>query len=150
MKGVYEYGVTRKRVAEMREAPKVSTPSEMVTFLKTLPFVHAEQEHFLAVMMGDKHHVRGYTTVTIGLIDRTQTHAREVFRAAIIAGASRVILAHNHPSGDPTPSPQDITGTKGLVEAGKIVDIEVLDHIIIGEETTTNKGWISFREENLI
>jgi DNA repair protein RadC len=73
-----------------------------------------------------------------------------VFREAIRKNATRLILVHNHPSGDSTPSAQDVSFTKGLCEAGKIVGIEVVDHVIIGQKTLNNKGYTSCREENLM
>jgi len=89
--------------------------------------------------------------VTTGLVDRTQIHPREVFRDAIRENCTRLLLIHNHPSGDPTPSVQDIAATRQLVEAGKIVGIEVLDHIVLGRRTPNRtKDWVSFREENLM
>jgi len=150
MKGIYKYTVTREKVSEIREDSKANGPLELVDFLRTLPFVEAEQEHFLVVMLDAKNKIKAYTTVTIGLVDRSQVHAREVFRAAIIAGACRVVFAHNHPSGDPTPSPQDLTCTNDLVAAGKIIGIEVIDHIVMGEPTGTSTGWLSFREQGLL
>ena len=74
---------------------------------------------------------------------------REVLRPAIVENASAVILAHNHPSGDPTPSAEDIRITRQLVEAGKIVDIKVLDHIIIGRPGEDNRAFLSMREEGV-
>jgi DNA repair protein RadC len=73
--------------------------------------------------------------VTIGLVDRSLVHAREVFKSAIAAGASRIILAHNHPSGNVKPSPQDAEVTAALIAAGEIIGIPVDDHIIVGAGT---------------
>ena len=77
----------------------------------------------------------GEPRLTLGLVDRTQIHPREVFRSAIRENCSRVLLVHSHPSGDPTPSAQDIAATRQLVEAGKIVGIDVLDRVILGSRT---------------
>jgi DNA repair protein RadC len=74
-------------------------------------------------------------------------HPREVFRAAILDGAGAIILAHNHPSGDPTPSSEDIRITRQLVEAGKILDIEVLDHVVVGRG---ERPFLSLRESGLV
>jgi len=84
------------------------------------------------------------------LIDSVQVDAREVFRPAILAGATWVILSHNHPSGDPTPSEADRRMTKILHEAGKILNIPVADHIILGDEEVSQKGYYSFAENNLL
>ena len=83
--------------------------------------------------------------VSIGTIQETLIHPREVFRSAVRAGASGILLSHNHPSGDPEPSPEDIRVTKRLVEAGKILDIPVLDHVIVADQS-----YLSFKERNLI
>ncbi|MBT4818143.1 MAG: JAB domain-containing protein [Lentisphaerae bacterium] len=128
---------------------RIQAPTDLHRVLKVLGLDEYEQERFLCFHLDTKHNLKGYTLVSIGLVDRTQVHAREVFRNAIISGASRVILAHNHPSGDPTPSAEDIRTTRQLVAAGKIIGIDVLDHVIIGDGST-GKGYVSFREENLL
>jgi DNA repair protein RadC len=91
-----------------------------------------EKEHFWAMFLDTKNHIKRIELITLGLLDQTVVHPREVFRPAIGIAAKTVIIAHNHPSGDPTPSDKDISLTKRIVECGKILDIEVLDHIIIG------------------
>lgn len=84
-------------------------------------------------------------TISIGSLNSTVVHPREVFKTAVLASAASVILAHNHPSGDPTPSKEDIGLTKKLVEAGEILGIKVLDHIIVGVNQYT-----SFNRQGLI
>ena len=148
---VWEYSLTRKKALEIREDETAQSPEDIARFLRALGIQDEEQERFLTIILDTKHHIKGFSTVTIGLIDRSQVHSREVFRNAILQGASRVILAHNHPSGDPTPSAQDVACTKDVVAAGKIVGIEVLDHVIIGLTTPSrSRDYISFREENLL
>ena len=148
---VWEYSLTRRKVMEIREGERTTSPQDIARILRAFGLPDKEQEHFLTIILDTKQHVKGLYTVTIGLVDRSQTHAREVFRTAIMQGASRVILAHNHPSGDPAPSAQDISCTKSLVFAGKIVGIEVLDHIIIGLPNPSRpRDYISFREEGLL
>lgn len=89
--------------------------------------------------------------VTLGLADASLAHPREVFREAIACGASAVVLAHNHPSGDPTPSAEDIRLTRELVAAGKVVGIPVLDHVILGRaETAGGRSYVSLREAGLV
>lgn len=95
----------------------------------------ADREHFVALLLDTKHRVIGIHTVSIGSVNETVVHPRETFKAAIILSAAAVLLAHCHPSGDTTPSPEDIACTCRLVEAGRILGIEVIDHIIIGN------GW---------
>ena len=85
-------------------------------------------------MLDVKNRVIGIHTVSIGTLNASLVSAREVFKAAILCNAASIILAHNHPSGDLTPSPEDIQVTDVLRKAGKLLDIEVLDHVIVGEE----------------
>jgi DNA repair protein RadC len=89
--------------------------------------------------------------ISEGVLDASLAHPREVFRSAICRGAAAIIIAHNHPSGDPTPSPEDIRITREMVEAGKIVDITVLDHIIIGKPDANRKSdYVSIRETGIV
>lgn len=92
-----------------------------------------QREHFKVVLVNTKHQVIGLETISIGSLDQTTVHPREVFQAAIGRGAAALILAHNHPSGDPSPSPDDLAVTRRLVEVGRVIGIPVLDHVIIGE-----------------
>ena len=87
---------------------------------------------------------------TRGLLDTSPVHPREVFAKAIRHAAAAVILAHNHPSGDPSPSPEDLRVTRQLVDASRILGIRVLDHVIVGRETATHPGHLSLREKGLV
>ena len=95
-------------------------------------FAELTCEHFVAVMLNTKNRVLAVSTVSVRSLNASIFHPRELFQRAILTNAASVVLAHNHPSGDPTPSPEDIELTKRLVEAGKLLDIAILDHIIIG------------------
>ena len=90
--------------------------------------------------------VSGWCTEVSGgcTIDATTVHPREVFREAIAERAAAIILVHNHPSGDPTPSPDDVAVTRAIVQAGKLLDVEVLDHLVIGQGR-----WVSLKERGL-
>ncbi|QDV81038.1 hypothetical protein K2D_46740 (plasmid) [Planctomycetes bacterium K2D] len=96
------------------------------------------QEEFHIVTLDGSHHVIRTHQITIGLVNQTQVHPREAFRPAILDAAVAVLLVHNHPSGDPTPSPNDIKLTRFLMDAGKQLGISVLDHIIIAKHGTTS------------
>lgn len=104
-----------------------------------------KQELFIAVSLNGAHEVIATRVVTIGLLDRTQVHPREVFADAITDRAASIVVAHNHPSGDLKPSEQDIVVTKRLVEAGKLLGISLLDHLVFCES-----GFVSFAELGLI
>ena len=125
---------------EFRENETLSRPQNAYRFLKAIRLHEEEQENLVVLVLDVKNSVKAYYTVCIGLIDTSQSHSREVFRQAILSGASRIILAHNHPSGSIQPSSDDIKTTDAMVKAGKIIGIEILDHIIIGD------GYYSFRE----
>jgi DNA repair protein RadC len=132
------------------EKPCVSCPEDTASILRPI-LQNKKQEEMWAILLNAKNRVEKIYMVTMGLADRSQCHAREMFREAIINNASRIILAHNHPSGDPTPSPQDITMTRSMIEAGKIIGIEVIDHIIMGLKTSERHiDHLSFRNEGLI
>ncbi|QPA30230.1 RadC family protein [Thermaerobacillus caldiproteolyticus] len=92
------------------------------------------QEHFVAIYLNTKNQVIHRKTVFIGSLNASIVHPREVFKEAIKRSAASIICAHNHPSGDPTPSREDLEVTKRLVECGRMIGIEVLDHLIIGDQ----------------
>lgn len=95
---------------------------------------HQKKEHFVAILLDAQNGVLRRATIHVGTLTATLVGAREVFREAVRDGASSIIVAHNHPSGDPSPSPEDVKVTRGLVEAGKLLDIPVLDHVVIGDQ----------------
>jgi DNA repair protein RadC len=92
---------------------------------------HEDRKHFVTLMLDVRNRVIGIHTVSIGNLNSAIVSPREVFKAAILANASAIILGHNHPSGDITPSPEDIEVTKVISQAGRLLDLEVLDHVII-------------------
>jgi len=110
-----------------------------------MPIADKKQEHFLCLSLNGANEVIGNRVVTVGLLNSSQVHPREVFAEVISDRAASVILAHNHPSGVLKPSPEDITINQQLIDAGKILGITVLDHIII-----TKKGYLSFKEAGLM
>lgn len=109
------------------------------------------QEAFVVLLLDTKNRMIGAPRVaTLGLLNGSQVHPRETFRAAVRESAASVIVAHNHPSGDPTPSREDIDITRRLVDAGKILGIPVLDHVILGRAEPGAAGFVSLREKNLV
>ena len=115
------------------ERPSLSGPTDAARILCGY-LENEDREHFVSLMLDVKNQVIGIHTVSIGSLNCTVVSPREVFKAAILANAASIIVAHNHPSGDVTPSPEDIQVTKTLQQAGKLLDIEVLDHVIVGED----------------
>ena len=103
------------------------------------------KEHFKLILLNPRNKIIGISTISIGTLNASLEHPREVFKDAISHSAASVVLAHNHPSGDPEPSEDDIKITNRLVESGKILGIEVIDHIIIGKN-----NFCSYKEKGLI
>ncbi len=104
-----------------------------------------EKEHFKTILLNIKNHVISIEEISIGSLNSSIVHPREVFKPAIRRSSASVILVHNHPSGDPTPSREDVEVTARLVESGKILGINVLDHIVIG-----NNSILSLKEKGLM
>ncbi|MGO4349565.1 DNA repair protein RadC [Paenibacillus sp. MCAF9] len=94
---------------------------------------YLKKEHFVCLFLNTKNHIIARETLSVGTLNASLVHPREVFRAAISRNSASIICVHNHPSGDPTPSPEDIALTGRLAEAGQLVGIEVLDHLVIGD-----------------
>lgn len=127
----------RATLAQLHDRPQIRGPEDIYALLSDA-LRQEKREHFVAVLMDTKNKVLKTETISIGTLDSSLVHPREVFRAAIREGAACMIVAHNHPSGDPTPSPEDIQVTKRLQEVGKLVGIELLDHIIVGDGDYTS------------
>lgn len=107
---------------------KICSPSDLLPLLSH--YSDRDQEHFIVYSLNGANEIISYKVISVGLLNRTLVHPREVFKCAINHGAAAIIVAHNHPSGNVSPSKEDITVTKNLVKSGKILDIRVLDHIV--------------------
>lgn len=117
--------------------PVIKTPDDAAALVME-EMRHFDREHFRALLLNTRNQVIGTDKVSVGTLNSSTVHPRELFRNAIKRSAASVILVHNHPSGDPTPSREDIDITRRLIEAGKIIGIDVLDHIIIGDNKFTS------------
>lgn len=104
-----------------------------------------DREHFKTISVNTKNQVLAIETVSIGSLNSSIVHPREVFKNPLKRSAAAIVLVHNHPSGDPTPSSEDVAVTGRLVEGGKILGMEILDHIVIGD-----KKYVSLREKNMM
>jgi len=149
LKATFE--LARRVERETPDRPVLRSPAAAVKVLRG----HARgktQEIFWVLLLDVKYRLqREPFEVSKGILDASLVHPREVFREAIRSSSSAIVLAHNHPSGDTTPSPEDRRITKSLVEAGKIVDIDVLDHVILGQPSEDNPdGYLSLRESGLV
>ena len=129
---------------------EICNPVAAADYLRPI-FANALQEEVWVICLTAKNTVINCEMVTRGLVDRSQAHAREVFRAAIASNACKVMLAHNHPSGNPAPSAQDIAATRALIAAGVIIGIPLMDHIIVGRRTPGRyTDYVSMREAGLL
>ncbi len=121
----------------LRERPCLTSTQEAKAFFWRYwqQYPGNDQERFVAAYLDTKHRVQCVVVVTIGTLDASLVHPREVFKPAILEGSAAVVLSHNHPSGNPEPSQEDIQVTDTLTTAGKLLGINVLDHIIYGDGT---------------
>lgn len=135
------------KIDELRErrepVVKVMMPSDILPVLAR--YSGRRQEHFVVAILDGAHQIIRVKLVTVGLLNRTMIHPREVFRPAIIESGAAIILAHNHPSGNLEPSHEDKDITRKLVESGQILGIRVLDHLIISKQ-----GYFSFNEAGIL
>lgn len=124
---------------------KITSPGDVAVIGRDFMRIHEEPEEYMyMICMNMKNKVLGVFEISHGTVNASLVTPREVFQKALLANASSIIVLHNHPSGDCTPSREDIEVTKRLIEAGKIVNVEVLDHIIIGEQYSSlkEKGYV--------
>ena len=133
IKAAFELANRLEGYPETGKKPVVKRPEEVVSLVKGR-LKGKKREHFLALLLDTRGQLIKVSEISVGSLDTSVVHPREVFKEAISASAASVIFVHNHPSGDPTASEDDIGLTKRLAEAGEIVGIDVLDHIIIGGE----------------
>lgn len=135
-----------KRVAASRGEgkPTIHTPDD-VARLVTADMAHLDQEHFRVLVLNTKNHVLAAPDVFVGSVKSTTIRTAEVFREAVRQNAPGVIAVHNHPSGDPQPSAEDIAVTKELIAAAATLDIEFVDHVIIGRA-----GFVSLKERGVL
>ncbi len=124
--------------------PKISSMDDVVKAAKPM-ITDPNKEFFIALYLNTKNGILKQEVISIGSLNANIVHPREIFKTACMISASSVIVAHNHPSGDPSPSREDIELTKKLVESGKMIGIEILDHVIIGYDK--NYG---FRESGVL
>ncbi|MFO1512951.1 MAG: JAB domain-containing protein [Verrucomicrobiota bacterium] len=148
------------KIVSLRECPtpdtmqQCETPDQAAAYWKTHiathPYFNSECECLVVFILNTRRRIKGHYLVSIGTMDTILCHPREVFRLAIMASAAAIIIAHNHPSGEPTPSEADIKITRDLIRAGQLLKIEVLDHIVIGNRShdlrslAVSFSWLQF------
>ena len=141
------FTLARRMALEIRpEAPMLDGPELIADLLREDNRAY-DVEHFQVVLLNTRRRLIRVEKISQGTLDTILVHPREVFKSAIASNAAAVVLVHNHPSGDPTPSEADIKVTRDLIRAGQLLKIEVLDHVIIGRATKERpKDFVSLRE----
>jgi DNA repair protein RadC len=128
------------------DAPTLDTPERVADLLREQNRAY-EVENFQVVLLNTRRKLIRLERISQGTLDTILVHPREVFKPAIAANAAAIVLAHNHPSGDPTPSEADIKVTRDLIRAGQLLKIDVLDHVILGRATKERpRDYVSLRE----
>ena len=143
IKAIYETLVVRDEVTDyLKTGTRFTAPQQV---FETFNFLRNEtKEHFFALHLDGKNRILCIDLVSVGSLNQSIVHPRETFKNSLLSSAASIILIHNHPTGDPSPSSEDIAITRRLKEVGELVGIKVLDHIIIGD------SYISFVERGLI
>ena len=135
-------GLVRDSENPAEDRTAISRPADVLGWLSEIR--NGDREHFCCLHLDARNQVNALEIVSTGSLNASLVHPREVFKAAVLNNAASVILAHNHPSNDTTPSREDVELTRRMVSAGEIMGIEILDHIIIGPER-----FLSMKESNL-
>jgi DNA repair protein RadC len=142
VKAALELG-RRMLIESPEERPQIRSPADAANLVMS-EMSPLEQEHLRVMLLDTKNRVLSTPTVYVGSLNTSLIRVGELFREAIRANCASLVVLHNHPSGDPTPSPEDVAVTRQIVEAGKLLDVEVLDHLIIGHQR-----FVSLKERGL-
>lgn len=142
IKAALELG-RRLLVAAPADKPQVRSPADIANLVMA-DMSLLEQEHLRTVLLDTRNRVMDIPTIYIGSLNTAAVRVGEIFRHAIKANAAGIVVVHNHPSGDPTPSPEDVQVTRMIVEAGKLLNIDVMDHLVIGRQR-----FVSLKERGL-
>jgi DNA repair protein RadC len=140
---VYVKELTKRRYRG-KTPPVIRGPDDVVKLVGR-NLRRESREYFLVLLLNARHEVLAWETISVGSLNASIVHPREVFKPAVLASAASLVLVHNHPSGDPEPSEEDVSITKRLVEVGELLGIGVLDHVIVAK-----RGVVSFRSRQLL
>ncbi|OGS36443.1 MAG: hypothetical protein A2293_06605 [Elusimicrobia bacterium RIFOXYB2_FULL_49_7] len=136
-------GVQLVRQGKAKYGISITNPGEVLKLLVCLQ--KQDREHFLTIHLDSRNQILGMETVSIGSLNYSIVHPRECFKASLLLNAASMILVHNHPSGSLEPSEEDVSLTKRMIQAGRLLGIEVLDHVIISGD-----GYMSFKEKQMM
>lgn len=134
---MYVHELTRRRY---KAKQAIRSPNDVMALPAIRRLRSQKREHFVVLLLNARHELEGIETISVGILNASIVHPREVFMPAIREAAASLILIHNHPSGDPAPSEEDLAITKRLMAVGELLGIEVLDHLIV-----TKRGAMSFK-----
>ncbi len=141
----FRIGLIREPGVLLAERPSMQSPSEAAPILHEY-IGDLDREVFVLALLTARNRVLGLHTVSVGCLSASLVHPREVFKPAILASAAGLVIAHNHPSGDPEPSAEDLALTRRLAAAGSLLGIEILDHLVIGE----GSRYVSLKDRGLL
>jgi len=134
------YVSTIRRRRQRKPPPRIEGPADIAALLTPL-LRTADREHFFTVLLSTKNHVLAVELVSVGSLSASIVHPREVFKPAIVRSAAAIVVVHNHPSGIPDPSPEDIEFTRRLQKCGELLGLRLLDHVIVA-----NDNFLSLKE----
>jgi DNA repair protein RadC len=132
-----------QRLSQSEERPTINSPSDAILLVQ-YEMSGLEQEHLRVILLDTRNHVLAIEEIYHGSVNSSQVHIGEVFKPAIRRNAPAIIVVHNHPSGDPTPSPDDVAVTRALLQGGRLLDVDLLDHMVVGQGR-----WVSLKERGL-
>ena len=141
----FRIALVREPGVKLAEKPQVRFPAEAAPML-TQYIGESDREQFIVALLTIRHRLIGLHTVSVGCLTSSLVHPRECFKPAILASAAAVLVGHNHPSGDPEPSAEDVALTRRLASAGSLLGIELLDHVVIGE----HGRFVSLKERGVL
>lgn len=157
MSARYKFSTYEVRVQRLHECPgslKVDAPGEALTYwrekITKAPWYDPEKEMLVAIMLNTRYIAVSHAMISIGTMNECTAHPREIFRSAVALGAYGILVMHNHPSGDPSPSEADTRLTRRLAEASNILQMGLLDHVIVGTPTEFRPGYFSFKEAGIL
>jgi DNA repair protein RadC len=142
IKAAIELG-RRLTLESPEQRPVINSPADAAALIQ-YEMSALEQEHLRVLLLDTRNHVLDIVEIYKGSVNSSQVRVGEIFKVAVRRNATALIVAHNHPSGDPTPSPDDVAVTRAIVQAGKLLDVDVLDHLVVGQGR-----WVSLKERGL-
>ena len=143
---IYKIALVREAALTVCQPPQLCSSAQAVSVIRTY-LAETDREHLLVLTVDTRNRLIGINTVSVGSLNSSLGHPREIFKAAILQNAAAIILAHNHPSGDPTPSSEDRALTERIKQAAELLGIRLLGHIVVGDGT---ERFFSFLDEGLL